>query len=519
MISRRIRIELSRAAVLSVAGAFKVLGFAPYDVWGVVVLSYVTLFYVVARSESVVRTAGYGLVFFCTAQLSGHHWVLHALSAEVGWPDTYAVAVLVLLALYLALPVSLGLAAWHAIYRHVRARVAWAVWLGVLPWFLMAGEFARSWAFGGFSSLYLGYATLETPLAGALPIGSVWGAGWALLITAYACYLWTVPRAVTPLGLKLAATAVAAIVWSGCWWSAQRDWVHVDATSFRASLLQTDVPQADKFKEQKMEALWAQLKQLTHQANGSLWLAPETAMPILLAEVPGDVHQAIVQRLGLLEAQAYFGAPVEQQGATYNAVVEFDAQGPTGRAHYKSALMPFGEYLPRGFEWMSPLLDIPLKDLSPAPDDSSVQIEAGGARIAFLVCHEDLDPELARRAAEHSGLILNPTNLAWFDGLAGQQRLQISRVRAAEVRRPLLRAANREGSAAIDHKGRVLMQAPAGAYVVQSEVRPTAGSTLFSRVGVLGVFLLVAAAQVALTFAYCFIAGIPKEGEGPVGSE
>jgi apolipoprotein N-acyltransferase len=514
MISICIRTEFLRVLALGLAGSLKVLAFAPYDVWGLVIVSYVALFYVVARSKSVVHTACYGLIFFSAAQLSGHHWMLHALSVEVGWPDTYAVTALLLLALYLALPASFGLAALHAFHRYLTQRVAWVVWLGVAPWVIMVGEFARSWAFGGFSSLYLGYVALDTPLAGAFPIGSVWLAGWALLMTAYTCYLWIEQREVAPLALKLAASLAAIVVLGGCLFGAQRQWVQADGSPVRVSVLQTDVPQEDKFKEQKMTVLWAQLKQLTQEANGHLWVAPETVMPVLLAEVPGDVHQAIAQRLGVIGARGYFGAPVEQQGVTYNAVVEFDAGGPTGRAHFKAALMPFGEYLPWGFGWMSPLLDIPLKDLSPGPAGSLVQFSTSGAHIAFLVCHEDLDPELARRAAAQGGLLLNPTNLAWFDGLAGQQRLQISRVRAAEVARPLLRSANRDGSAVIDHRGRVLTQAPAGAHVLHHQVQPTVGETWFSQAGLLRVFLYVAAVQVAITFAYRFVGRTPNEREG-----
>lgn len=510
--------QIGRAAALIVAGAVKAFGFAPYDLWGVAVLSYVTLFYILARSESVVRTAIYALIFFCASQLSGHHWILHALSAEVGWPDTYSIVVLLLLALYLALPVSLALAIWHALYHRLRRRIAWTVWLGAAAWFLMIGEFVRSWAFGGFSSLFMGYVALETPLAGVFPIGSVWGAGWALLITAYAIYLWLEPRTVAPLALKLVVLVVATVLWAGGWWSAQREWVHVDGAPLRVTLLQTDIPQGDKFNEQKMGELWAQIKQLAAQAEGQLWVAPETAIPVLLADVPIDVHRALSSRLGRLQARGYFGAPVEQHGSLYNAVVEFGAEGPTGLAYRKAVLMPFGEYVPRGFGWLAPALDIPLKDLSPAPDDAPADMSFSATRLAFLVCHEDLDPALGRRAAAHAGLILNPTNLAWFDSLAGKQRLQISRVRAAEVGRPVLRAANREGSAVIDHRGRVLVQAPAGARALQAEVWPAHGSTPFSQAGLLGVFLIVAAVQATLTFAYGFIAGIPKEGEGSPSS-
>src|SRR5690606_37373275 len=114
-------------------------------------------------------------VFFVCVQVSGHSWIWQALSAEVGWPDAVAWTVMALLALYLAAPVAASMALWDALY-HWRLKLWFDrhVWLSSAPFFLMIGEFARSASFGGFSSLYPGYAMVDAPLAGFLPLGGVW---------------------------------------------------------------------------------------------------------------------------------------------------------------------------------------------------------------------------------------------------------------------------------------------------------------------------------------------------------
>ena len=56
---------------------------------------------------------------------------------------------------------------------------------------------------------------------------------------------------------------------------------------------------------------------------------------------------------------------------------------------------------------------------------------------------------------------VNVSNIAWFgDTLAVDQHLNISRLRAMELSRPMLRATNTGATAIIDHQGRVTQQLP-----------------------------------------------------------
>jgi apolipoprotein N-acyltransferase len=56
---------------------------------------------------------------------------------------------------------------------------------------------------------------------------------------------------------------------------------------------------------------------------------------------------------------------------------------------------------------------------------------------------------------------VNVSNIAWFgDTLAVDQHLNISRLRAIELGRPMLRATNTGATAIIDHTGRVTDQLP-----------------------------------------------------------
>ena len=81
-------------------------------------------------------------------------------------------------------------------------------------------------------------------------------------------------------------------------------------------------------------------------------------------------------------------------------------------------------------------------------------------------------------------MLVNVTNDAWFgDSTARHQHLEISRMRALEVGRPLLRAANDGISAIIGADGAVqntLTQFKAG--VLSGTIRPRTGLTPYARV-------------------------------------
>jgi apolipoprotein N-acyltransferase len=80
--------------------------------------------------------------------------------------------------------------------------------------------------------------------------------------------------------------------------------------------------------------------------------------------------------------------------------------------------------------------------------------------VAPNICYEDLfGEELARRFADPATaptVFANVSNIGWFgDTIADDQHLNISRLRALEFQRPMLRATNTGVTAVIDHRGRV----------------------------------------------------------------
>lgn len=162
--------------------------------------------------------------------------------------------------------------------------------------------------------------------------------------------------------------------------------------------------------------------------------------------------------------------------------------------HGKHGLMPFGEFTPAGFEWFSRRTSIAQKSLSPAPAQQPPFV-VKSVPLAPLICYEDWSGALARARARDAAILINPSNMAWFEGSAGiAQGLAIARMRALESGRPLLRVTNAAGSAHIDHRGRIAARAHSGeATLLTGRIQPMTGLTPYVRAGDLPALLLCAA--------------------------
>ncbi|MDO8419671.1 MAG: nitrilase-related carbon-nitrogen hydrolase, partial [Rubrivivax sp.] len=144
-----------------------------------------------------------------------------------------------------------------------------------------------------------------------------------------------------------------------------------------------------------------------------------------------------------------------------------------------------GEFIPKGFRWFTEMMNIPLGDFSRGVVDApSFAVRA--QRVAPNICYEDLfGEELARRFAADATaptMLANLSNIGWFgDTIATVQHLNISRLRALEFQRPMIRATNTGATAVIDHRGVVTaMLAPHTRGVLTARVQGRGGITPYA---------------------------------------
>jgi apolipoprotein N-acyltransferase len=130
---------------------------------------------------------------------------------------------------------------------------------------------------------------------------------------------------------------------------------------------------------------------------------------------------------------------------------------PAGKpvARYdKMFLVPFGEFVPPFFGWVNRITKeagdfVPGREVVVAPVD--------GRRVGAFICYESVFPHLVRRfALLGAEVFVNLSNDGYFGRTAArEQHLLISRMRAAENRRWLIRSTNDGISVSIDPGGRI----------------------------------------------------------------
>jgi apolipoprotein N-acyltransferase len=388
--------------------------------------------------------------------LAGLCWLHVSMHDHGGMPWLLAAAALAAFAAYLALfPAAACLLAIALTRRAGGWRVAVALAGG---WTL--AELARGWLFTGFPWLAVGYAHVDGPLGAIAPLLGAHGVGMAAVLVAALLAVSAMPDTRGPTRWRTAS--LAGVLLAGTPALSAIDLVEPVGAPLSVRLVQGNVPQSLKFDPGTAEAAMRAYTARVIESRAALTVLPETAWVRPWLATPPTIREAISASLRERGAHLALGVPlidsVPDGARITNSVLLLDGDNAVGR-YDKQHLVPFGEFIPWGFGWFVRLMNIPLGSFARgAPQQPAFAL--GDQRVAANICYEDLfghEIATAVRAPVSATVLLNLSNIAWFgDSHALGQHLAISRMRALETGRPMLRATNTGVTAAIDHHGRVL---------------------------------------------------------------
>jgi len=456
-----------RPLVVALAsGAATVLGFAPFEVFPLPVLTLVLLFRLWRRAPSPGQAALLAFAWGLGCFVAGVSWVYVSLHVVGGMAAPLAALATLAFCAFLAL--------FPALAGYLGCR-----WRTGRPWrdaLLVAGswtlvEWLRSWLLTGFPWLAIGYSqTPPSPLAGFAPLFGVFGVGFlVVLIAALLAAGWRDAR-------RLAAIAAIAVAGIGLHAVA---WTQPAGEPFTAALLQGNIPQSLKWVPENLSLSVQTYARLASEHPAQLTVLPETAIPLMFDQIPREVLETLTRH-----GDALIGTAVRtRQGGYTNGAVALTPELAV-QAYTKVHLVPFGEYIPPGFDWFFSLVDIPMDDFTAGPAGQK-PLSILGQKVMPNICYEDAFGELIRAGLPEATVLVNLSNTAWFgDSLAQPQHLQIARMRAMETGRPILRATNTGMTAALAPDGSVggvLPPFTTGALTVG--IRGYVGRTPFSQVG------------------------------------
>lgn len=438
-----------------VMGTLTVLGYAPFGLFLLPILTLAALFGLVLNQTTPGRAALVGFCFGLGLFGVGVSWVYISLHVYGGMSAPLAAMATIGFCGFLALfPASFGAAAWFCRDGGVLLRGA------ALPACWVAFEWLRGVMFTGFPWLAVGYSqTPASPLAGYAPMFGVYGI--SLLMTASAV-LW-LDFLTHRKDLKRWGTVLLLGIWTVGWGLQQVRWTLPAGTPFSVTLLQGNIPQNRKWRSDEVTSTLHTYRTLLQRSRGKLIVLPETALPLFASELPAPYVNDLIALARATHADLIVGVPerVTERGQThyYNSAIGMGTS--VAQTYRKQHLVPFGEFLPAKplLGWMLGLMHIPLADMSPG-GAMQPRLRLAGEKVAVNICFEDVFGEEIIRALPDATILVNLSNLAWFgDSLALPQHLQIAQMRAMEVGRYMLRATNTGATAIVDERGRVVQQA------------------------------------------------------------
>jgi apolipoprotein N-acyltransferase len=360
--------------------------------------------------------------------------------------------------------------------------------LVLFPFVWVVFEWIKSWLFTGFPWLDIGYTQVGFVFSAWAPIGGVYLVSFVSLVFSCALVLAFVSRANKRLSFAVLACAVVA----SSFVLQKIDWVKPHGDPVSATVVQGNIDIEKKwlpdhrFKVLETYASLSANSQKDGKTDLVVW--PETAVPYYADQLHADLwhslfpwrHQGTSLVTGILDR--------DLNGNEYNAAILLcDGENTKEQTIYrKHHLVPFGEYLPLRvlFSWVFDYLNLPMSGFTPWQGQQYFACSEG-IKLGLSICYEDAFAEEHRRGAQDAAILVNISEDAWFgDSFAPHQRVQMARMRAMELAKPLVRSANTGPSMFVDANGELI--ASTGQFVsayLSADVQPSIAITPFARFG------------------------------------
>ena len=483
--------RLKRPLAAVFVGASTTLAFAPYELWPLAFISPALLLLLIHRQtakQALWTGYAWGIGQFAT----GISWVHVSIDNFGGMPKIASVFLMTLLVGYLAVYSALFSWSLNRFFpQSNRTRfflAAPALWL-IFDWL-------RGWVMTGFPWLWLGYSQIESPLANFAPIGGVELLTLLVVISAaaiaYAC-----------LHKQWLHLIIPGVILSAGFGLHSSQWVTPNPNDVtKVALIQGNIAQELKWQPSQRWPTIMKYTDLTREnwdADIIIW--PEAAIPAFEYEISSFLrnldsaarmnNSAVITGIVNQGEDKKFYNSILTLGQTANGDYSYDMN----LRYHKHHLLPFGEFVP--FENIlrpiAPFFNLPMSSFSRG-DFIQPNIDANNKQMAPALCYEIIfNEQLRQNVNDETDYILTLSNDAWFGRSIGPlQHMEIARMRALELGKPVIRATNNGITAVTDHLGHITAEVPQfETAVLRAEITATVGSTPYRSIGTWPLYIWV----------------------------
>ena len=462
-----------------VAGLLYPLAFAPLSFYPLAFVSVAIVFFLWSRltpKQTFVSGWFFGMGLFGL----GVSWIFVAIHVFGNTPAAVAAFMVFLFVAFVSLVIAIQVMLYNKYFIN-RGNILTQVLAFSSLWLIF--EWLRGWILNGFPWLNLGASQTDTVLVNWAPMLGVYGVTW--LVVVVSCVL-LITLTTASQSQRLKSITSIVVVFVASYGLGFIEWSKPVGKPITVSMVQGNAPQITKWDPDKIQLRLDTYARLTRQSYASdLIIWPENSLTTLYHQVAESYLDPIGKEARENNTDLIVGLPYMNL-ETRRYYSSFLSYSDRPGVYHKKHLVPFGEFMPlesllRG---LVGFFDLPMSSFSHGDPDQPL-LHAAGQPLAASICFEDaFGAELIRQLPEAT-LLINGSNNAWYgNSFAPHQHLQISRMRAIETSRMMMRATTNGISAFIDHKGRVFNQSKQfTTMVLTDKVQPHEGATLYVRMG------------------------------------
>lgn len=491
-----VAVPAARAALALLLGLLMTFAYAPFSQGWLAPILVALWLLLLIRSHTAKQAMAVGFSFGFGWFGAGISWVFVSIDQFGGLPLPFSILLMVILWAYLALYPMLASWLWFKSRRWLSG-----LSLLALPLIWLVTEFLRGWVMTGFPWLSLGYSQTTSVLGQLAPhLGEI-GITVAVLVS-------SIGFAYTLLRKHIGWLLLPMTIYASAWYAPSLNPMQTTGEHVNVALVQGNIELDLKWDPARQ---WHHLR--TYEALTEPYLEdydlivwPESAVTII-EDRASSALRAIDERAreqnaalitGIIDWQVSRNHP---QGAYFNSVVVLGEQANPYGYYYgndnryeKHQLLPIGEFVP--FESvlrpLAPLFNLPMSSFSRGAY-TQPNLDANGWQIAANICYEVAFPRQIRaNVTDDTQLLLTVSNDSWFgDSHGPHQHMEIARMRAMELGRPMLRSTNSGITALVDERGRMIQQVdPFIPAVASGRVAIVEGRTGYYRFGDVPAWLL-----------------------------
>ncbi|MDP4489725.1 apolipoprotein N-acyltransferase [Pseudoalteromonas piscicida] len=488
-----------------ISGCALTFAYSPFGFWPIAFVSLIIATWLTDK-PSPKLAAKYGFLFGFGWFALGISWVHVSIAEFGGLPLPVSVLLMALLCAYLAIYPTLAFA-----FASYFTRTPWQRVLALVAGFAIT-EWLRGHMLTGFPWLSFGYTLTDSPLSSLAPWIGEFGLTLLVILATTSLYYLLKQRAIY---LTIVCFAGIAGLYSVPIIQGPLKYSGDEITTL---LVQGNIKQSLRWEPEQFWPTMSKYRDMTRPnwQGVDLVVWPEAAIPEF-----EDIAYPFLE--GLDKAAAFNGTALitgipDYQFDTrtaYNTLITLgkkEKEDSEGQYHYlhknryqKHQLLPIGEFVP--FEDLlrpiAPLFNLAMSSFTRG-DAVQPNLLANGLHVLPAICYEIAFSELVRgNFTSESDILFTVSNDAWFgDSHGPHQHMQIARMRALELQRPLIRVTNNGITGVYDPLSKVQHAIPQfEANILKSDVKLISGVSWYAEHGNRPIWFIVAFIMLILAAA------------------